>query len=272
MMKGVRAKKDMSLRQEAKPKAKKGEYCESSIDCFTKNCIENFCVAKKATELPKKLKLKQTSFSDFPDFIRKQKTIPKPLPIPAPAPKTAPKPVPKPEPLPAPLPKPVLYHIQPPNVPITDIVVFTDGSAIHNGKKYAKAGYSAVFPDHPHLNISSRLSGSIQTNNRAEYYAVISALEQANIEDPKQIRPLHVYTDSELLLKSATVWMAGWKKNGWKTKTKDPVKNKDLLIILDSLLLKRKVKWTHVKAHTNGTDWKSIWNDKADKLARATLN
>jgi ribonuclease HI len=151
------------------------------------------------------------------------------------------------------------------------IVVFTDGAASNNGKLYARASYAAVFPYHSHLNKSARLQGSTQTNNRAEYMAVIVALQQAQKEDPTYVRELHIYTDSELLLKSATVWMKGWIKNGWKTKDKKPVKNKDLLVLLHELLSQRVAKWNHVRAHTGGDDWKSIWNDKADKMARTAL-
>lgn len=150
------------------------------------------------------------------------------------------------------------------------LVVFTDGSAIGNGKHGAKAGYAAVFPNHPHLTLSRPLQGTPKTNNRAEFMACIDALEVANKEDPTMQEPLHVYTDSQLLINTVTKWMAGWKRKGWRKSTGEPIMNEDLVKRLDELLGSgRKVTWTHVEAHTGNTDWVSTWNDVVDKMAKS---
>lgn len=151
------------------------------------------------------------------------------------------------------------------------LVVFTDGSAINNGKKGAKAGYAMVWPNHPHLTAGKPLEGHVKTNNRAEFMACIAALEAAAQEDPEFRETLYIYTDSELLINTVTKWMRGWKKNGWKKASGDPVMNQDLVVRLDELTNRRKVVWTHVDAHTGGTDWMSTWNDRADVLAKSAV-
>jgi ribonuclease HI len=64
--------------------------------------------------------------------------------------------------------------------------------------------------------------------------------------------------------------MKGWKKNGWRKASGDPILNRDLVERLDVLLAStpRKVIWQHVEAHTNKQDWLSTWNAKADELAK----
>lgn len=150
---------------------------------------------------------------------------------------------------------------------------FTDGSCFSNGKKNAKAGFAILWPDAEEYNHAQRLYGDIQTNNRAEYSAVIHALEQVeNIIDVGITKTLHIYTDSMLLIQTCTEWMSLWKKNNWRKKTGDHViANLDLVKKLDELISKRKVIFHHVKAHTNKTDWESINNAKVDKMAQDSI-
>lgn len=148
--------------------------------------------------------------------------------------------------------------------------VFTDGSCLNNGKKNAIAGYAIIWPYLEQLNYSSKLEGHA-TNNRAEYTAIIKALEMASQYDPLYSKKLYIYTDCELLINSITKWIEIWKKNGWKTAKKKDVLNKDLLIVIDELLKLRKVEFKHVKAHTDKNDWESIWNNKVDHIARQTI-
>lgn len=157
----------------------------------------------------------------------------------------------------------------------SNFYVFIDGSALNNGNKSCRAGYAAIFPNHPHLNISEPLQNdhkNVATNNRAEYMGCIRALEQANIEDPENKLLLTIHTDSKLLMDSMTKWISNWKKNNWKKSDGHSVLNRDLLEQLDKLLSRRKVFWKHVKAHTGGKDYNSIWNDKADEMAKKSLN
>lgn len=162
--------------------------------------------------------------------------------------------------------EPLLTSVLPKRVP--DINVFTDGSSINNGKKYARGGYAAVFPDYPEYTKSETLREGVVTNNRAEYSALILAFEQCELIDPGRKRRIVVYTDSELLINSITKWLQGWKKRQWKKADGKPVLNRDLLEIIDSWMMKRNIVMHHVRAHTGRTDWASTWNNIADEMAR----
>lgn len=160
------------------------------------------------------------------------------------------------------------------NVPVeTDkiLICFTDGSCIHNGKSYAKAAYGVVWPYHPEFDIAVKLNDKPNTNNRAEYTALIKALEQANKLDTVGLKTLIVYTDSELLIKSMTKWKSSWKRNEWKKADGRCILNKDLVLILDNELSKRNVIFKHVRSHTGGNSWEEIWNSKVDILAKSAL-
>lgn len=150
------------------------------------------------------------------------------------------------------------------------INVFTDGSCIQSGikKKDRPAGFACVFPEYPKFNFAAKLEGDEKTNNRAEYTACIYALKICDKIDPSSQKILYVYTDSELMINSLTKWLPGWKQKNWKKADGSPVKNVDLLKILDTLLKKRITVFKHVKAHTGKKDWMSINNDIADNLAK----
>jgi ribonuclease HI len=150
------------------------------------------------------------------------------------------------------------------------IVAFTDGSAIRNGHKDAKAGWAVVFPNHPQLNTSAPLTGDQpKTNNRAEYTALLECLNIVDAIDPTGASRVVVYTDSKLLLQSVTRWMSGWKRNHWRKADGTPVLNQDLLQALDGKLQRRRIEMHHVLAHTGRNDWRSQWNDAVDRMARA---
>lgn len=96
------------------------------------------------------------------------------------------------------------------------------------------------------------------TNNRMELMAAISALEA--LTRPSAIE-MHV--DSSYVKDGITKWIHGWKRNGWKTADKKPVKNAELWQRLDAALGKHKVSWHWVKGHAGHND-----NERADELAR----
>ncbi len=96
------------------------------------------------------------------------------------------------------------------------------------------------------------------TNNRMELMAAIRALEEA----PKN-QPIKVTTDSQYVKNGVETWIHGWKRNGWKTASKKPVKNQDLWQTLDSLAESRAVTWAWVKGHAGHEG-----NEAADALAR----
>lgn len=96
------------------------------------------------------------------------------------------------------------------------------------------------------------------TNNRMELMAAIVALE-AQKAGAKVI----LHTDSQYVKDGLTKWIIGWKRNGWKTADKKPVKNQDLWVRLDAAASSHKVDWRWVKGHSGHTE-----NDRADALAR----
>lgn len=106
--------------------------------------------------------------------------------------------------------------------------------------------------------MSERVPGA-QTNNRGEVLAAIRALEVIENDIPVKI-----YTDSKYLIKGLTEYMSKWKQNGWKTATRQDVKNKELWIRLDSLVSRRSgnVEWEHIYGHTG-----NVGNECADQLA-----
>jgi len=110
---------------------------------------------------------------------------------------------------------------------------------------------------------SQGLSGgdSDTTNNKMELTAVIKALEALPSGSSAT-----VVTDSTYVKNGATCWMAGWKRNGWKTADRKPVKNRDLWALLDTLLETRNVIWQWVKGH-DGNEF----NEQADVLAREAI-
>ncbi|RRJ84892.1 ribonuclease HI [Aestuariirhabdus litorea] len=97
------------------------------------------------------------------------------------------------------------------------------------------------------------------TNNRMELMAAIKALEALN--RPCQVR---LTTDSEYLRKGITEWMQNWKKRGWKTAARQPVKNADLWRLLDEAVQPHSIQWLWVKGHSGHPE-----NELADELANA---
>ena len=99
------------------------------------------------------------------------------------------------------------------------------------------------------------------TNNRMELAAAIAALEA--LKRPSRVR---LVTDSNYLRQGVTAWLAGWKRNGWRTASKQPVKNQDLWQRLDGALARHEVDWRWVRGHAGHPD-----NERADALARAAI-
>jgi ribonuclease HI len=100
------------------------------------------------------------------------------------------------------------------------------------------------------------------TNNRMELTAVIRALEAL-----KGRSMVEVYTDSEYVMKGITEWLAGWKRRGWKTADRKPVKNIDLWKALDEAVGRHEVKWHWVRGHSGHPE-----NERADALANRGVN
>lgn len=107
------------------------------------------------------------------------------------------------------------------------------------------------------------LSGgeALTTNNRMELLAAISALE--TLAKPSEIT---VVTDSAYVKNGVTEWIHGWKRNGWRTAGKDPVKNAELWQRLDAAAARHRVQWRWIKGHAGHAE-----NERADALARAGM-
>ena len=99
------------------------------------------------------------------------------------------------------------------------------------------------------------------TNNRMELLAAINALEK--LAKPSTIT---VVTDSAYVKNGVTGWIHGWKRNGWKTAAKKPVKNVELWQRLDEAQRRHQVRWEWVKGHAGHPE-----NERADELARAGM-
>ncbi|KAJ3022499.1 hypothetical protein HKX48_006041 [Thoreauomyces humboldtii] len=149
------------------------------------------------------------------------------------------------------------------------LFVFTDGSCLGNGRASAKAGIGVYFGEEDPRNISERLPGTPQTNNRAELLAVIRAIRAAypgsNPNHPDLPRRLVVYSDSQYMRDGISKWLPGWKRKNWKTSTGSDVKNKDLWVQLEFLKdrFKDRIEFVYVPAHSNVPG-----NESADALAK----
>ena len=99
------------------------------------------------------------------------------------------------------------------------------------------------------------------TNNRMELLAAISALEAL-----KRDTEITVVTDSAYVKNGVSQWIHGWKRNGWKTADKKPVKNVDLWQRLDEVRARHRVTWEWIKGHAGHPE-----NERADELARAGM-
>lgn len=141
-------------------------------------------------------------------------------------------------------------------------IAYTDGACRGNGKDHAEGGYGAVIilPNGEQLDICGGEKGT--TNNKMELLGAIVALENSPVTVPIQI-----WTDSGYVKDGITKWLAGWKKNGWRTAKKDPVKNQDLWQRLDTATQNRQIDWQWVKGHA-GHDG----NEYADTLANRGID
>ena len=134
------------------------------------------------------------------------------------------------------------------------VVIFSDGACSGNP---GPGGWGAVLMYGKHRK---ELCGgeALTTNNRMELLGAISALEALNGK-----RHVELYTDSAYVKNGITGWIHGWKKNGWKTADKKPVKNVELWQRLDALAKEHHVDWHWVKGHAGHPE-----NERADELAR----
>lgn len=100
------------------------------------------------------------------------------------------------------------------------------------------------------------------TNNRMELMAAIEALNA--LKGPRKVV---LHTDSKYVMHGITEWMDNWKKRGWKTSNKKPVKNQDLWMLLDEAITRHEIQWKWVKGHDGNAG-----NEEADELANRGID
>ena len=158
---------------------------------------------------------------------------------------------------------------------INEIVeLYTDGSCVNNGKSTAKSGYGIYFPKYPtYTTYGSIPKNEKHTNNRAELIAIQKGI-QICIDNFKD-NPCLIISDSEYCINSLTIWIDKWKKNGWKTSSKKPILNVDLITNIDSLIQRHGViSFEHVNSHgknPNTAKDRFEGNMEADRLASLLL-
>ena len=138
------------------------------------------------------------------------------------------------------------------------IKIYTDGSCLGNP---GKGGWAAII-----LNEGEKteIKGGKKdtTNNQMELLAPIEALKKI----PKGSK-VQIFTDSKYVKSGITEWIHNWKKNGWKTANKQPVKNQDLWTELDNMTIAYEIEWIWVKGHSSDK-----LNNEVDLIAREAAN
>lgn len=136
----------------------------------------------------------------------------------------------------------------------SEVTIWTDGACSGNP---GPGGWGAIltFGEHEKELFGGEAS---TTNNRMELLAAIEALEALN-------RPcaVHLFTDSNYLKGGITGWISSWKRNGWRTADRKPVKNIELWQRLDEAAKPHNIDWRWVKGHAG-----DVMNERADALAR----
>jgi ribonuclease HI len=141
---------------------------------------------------------------------------------------------------------------------VTPVEIYTDGACRGNP---GPGGWGAI------LRTAGRekeiWGGELATtNNRMELTAAIRALDA--LKRPCEV---HVYTDSEYVRRGISEWLTDWKRRGWKTADRKPVKNEDLWRRLDELAAGHRVQWHWVRGHAGHPE-----NERADQLANRGLD
>ena len=138
------------------------------------------------------------------------------------------------------------------------VEIFTDGACRGNP---GPGGWGAIIRSGAK---ETEINGAADetTNNRMELQAVISAFEKLTRKCE-----VHVTTDSRYVMDGIQQWLANWKRNGWKTAAKKPVKNEDLWQQLDNLVEQHVVTWEWVKGHSGHEE-----NERVDQLANDAID
>ena len=140
--------------------------------------------------------------------------------------------------------------------------IYTDGSCIGNP---GPGGYG-IYDVYDGQGFKVQASEPATTCNRMELMAAIIALEM--LHQPSNVQ---LFTDSQYVQRGITVWIEGWKRNGWRTSKRKPVKNADLWTRLDAAAQRHSVAWIWVRAH-DGNPGNERAHELAESAARGQLN
>lgn len=142
---------------------------------------------------------------------------------------------------------------------MSDLIIYSDGGCSGNP---GPGGWGYVIVDGTAETIGSG-GEKMTTNNRMELTAVIEALRLVAATPAWASRPVSVFTDSQYVQKGISQWISGWKRNGWRTAAKDPVKNQDLWVPLDEIAARLNPRWVWVKGHAG-----IHYNEVCDQLTQ----
>ena len=137
---------------------------------------------------------------------------------------------------------------------LKQVSLYTDGSCLGNP---GPGGYGALLIYQHHRKELSQ-GYRLTTNNRMELLAAIAGLQA--LQEPCHVR---LTTDSQYVRQGITQWIHNWKRRGWLTANKDPVKNVDLWKLLDNEVQRHQIEWHWVKGHSGHPE-----NERCDELAR----
>jgi ribonuclease HI len=150
---------------------------------------------------------------------------------------------------------------------MSDLIIYSDGGCSGNP---GPGGWGFVIVDDQAPAGATEIIRSggekVTTNNRMELTAVIEALRLVSATPAWANRPVAVYTDSQYVQKGISQWIASWKRNGWRTASKEPVKNQDLWVPLDEIAGKILPRWVWVKGHAG-----IHYNEVCDQLTQQEI-
>ncbi len=149
------------------------------------------------------------------------------------------------------------------------VLIFADGASRGNP---GKGGYGAIVVSGLSENFNSN-SGALHirelgdrddmtTNNKMELSAVISGLKYCKKIGVNNSVDINIYTDSKYVINGAKSWIFGWQKNGWKTATKEEVKNRELWEVMLDLIIDKNINWILLPGHAG-----VVGNERCDQIA-----
>ena len=139
-----------------------------------------------------------------------------------------------------------------------EVDIFTDGSCSGNP---GPGGWAAIILENNEVKDMIYGNEKNTTNNKMELLAPIKAIEKF-----KKKSEISIMTDSSYVKDGMTIWIKKWEKNGWKTASRKPVKNKELWKKLKNLSSKHSIKWIWVKGHAQNK-----YNNLVDEIAQGAI-